>query len=222
MHRKRENEDRCARVRIGKLPVRVELARVGAVCVDSLQFSESGTAAQADSLRAHGADCVFGYLGVITPERVGHVLNARMALMPITVGGAHDGPLSVQQLHALGIPPHPSVWLDIEGLAEFADVVLASKIAAWCSAILAASFMPAGYLGSPQPFTSDEQWRLPVQRYMRGQGSIRDRHGDLAEPTRCGWCVTQMYPSVNVAGVDVDFSMVGADYLGRVPSWVVA
>jgi hypothetical protein len=81
--------------------------------------------------------------------------------------------------------------------------------------------MAGGYFGSPQPLTSDEMWHLKLKRYWRGQGSIRDRHNQLAEPTKCGWCVTQMFPSVVRGGVLVDIDVIGQDYLRRVPNWVV-
>ncbi len=200
-------------------------APIGARVVDSLPFSQSGTLAQANALKASGVDALAGYLGVISKERVAAVLAAGMGYLPVTLAaeyndGAND---EIAQLKALGIPAGVTVFLDLEGLAAFKSdpVALAGKINAWADAILAAGYIPSLYVGVPQPFTSDELWKLRVQRYWRGQGSIRDRNNTLAEPTGCGWCMTQMYPSHTLGGVWVDSNMVGQDYKGRVPVWAV-
>ncbi len=201
-----------------------EPARVGAICVDSLPFSQSGTAAQAQALKASGIDAVYGYLGVINASRVGFILDARMAFLPVTLAAHYDGPTSVAQIHNLSMPPGVTVCLDVEGMAAFRSdpIALTGAIDAWADAVDGAGFMSGGYFGSPQPFTSDEMWALHVKRYWRGQGRIVDRHGALAEPSKSGWCVTQVYPSVTRGGVLVDIDVIGQDYLGRVPSWVIA
>lgn len=204
--------------------MRTEPAKVGVIGVDSLPFSQSGTQAQADALADAGMSFVEGYLGVITPARVEYVLKAGMAFMPVTLAGRYDGAEAVAQLRALGLSPGVTTCLDVEGLAAFHTdpKLLAAKVNAWADAVACAGFEPGGYFGSPQPFTSDELWQLHVRRYWRGQGSIRDRKNELAEPTKCGWCVTQAYPSVVRGGVLVDVDMIGEDYLRRVPSWAVA
>jgi hypothetical protein len=201
-------------------------AHVGALGVDSLPFSQAGTLEQAKALRYAGVKFLVGYLGVINAERLGHVLNAGLAFMPVTLAGEYnDGPEDeVKQLQALGLPKLCSVWLDLEGLKAFHTnpVELITKINTWADAILAAGYMPCLYVGVPQPLTSDELWNLRVKRYWRGQGSVRDRFNALAEPTKCGWTMTQMYPQHSLAGVWVDVDVVGQDYLQRVPNWVVA
>lgn len=205
--------------------MRSEKAHVGAVVVDSLPFSMGGTPAQAAALKARGVAALVGYLGVITPARVAMVLDAGMAFIPVTLAGEYeDGPNDeLAQLKALGIPSGATVFLDLEGLKAFKSdpVQLAAKIDAWAMAILAAGYIPGLYVGVPQPFTSQELWSLKVQRYWRGQGSVRDRKNDLAEPSGCGWCMTQMFPSVTWGNVLVDANMVGQDYRGRVPTWCV-
>ncbi len=201
-----------------------EAARVGAVCADSLPFSQSGTAAQARALRAAGIEAMWGYLGVITTQRLGYILDAGMAFMPVTLAGRYGPDPALAQLRYLGITPDVTVTLDVEGLDAFRrEPVSFSKILNyWADTIAAAGWMPGGYFGSPQPFTSDELWALHFKRYWRGQGSIRDRHNALAEPTKCGWYATQVYPSVVRGGVLVDLEMIGQDYLRRVPNWMVA
>ncbi len=200
-------------------------AAIGASVVDSLPFSQAGTAAQAKALKASGVDAVAGYIGLFTKERLAAVLASGMAFLPVTLAGEYDDGAGdeIVQLKALSIPSGTTVFLDLEGLAAFKSdpVVLAGKINVWAQAILAAGYIPGLYVGVPQPFTSAELWALKVQRYWRGQGSIRDRNDALAEPTG-GWCMTQVYPSYTRGGVWVDSNMVGQDYRMRVPTWVVA
>jgi hypothetical protein len=206
--------------------VKTEQAKVGACVVDSLPYSQSGTAAQARALKVDGVSALVGYLGVIDAIRVNNVLGAGLAFIPVTLAGEYeDGPSDeIGQLRALGIPSGATVFLDLEGLKAFRSdpVALAAKINAWADAVSGAGYVAGLYVGVPQPFTSDELWKLRVQRYWRGQGSVRDRNNALAEPSGCGWCMTQMYPSHTRGGVWVDSNMVGQDYKGRVPTWVVS
>lgn len=204
--------------------MKVEAANVGARVVDSLPFSTSGTAEQAVALKCSGVDGFAGYLGAMTPARLLAVLSAGLAFIPVTFGGEYeDGAADeVAQLKALGIPAGASVFLDMEGMKAFKSdpAVLISKVNAWADAIAAAGYIPCLYVGVPQPLTSDELWKLHVKGYWRGQGSVRDRNGALAEPTGCGWMMTQAWPSVTRAGVLVDCNQVGQDYKERVPMWV--
>ena len=201
---------------------------VGAVVVDSLPFSQGGTSAQALALRQAGAHALAGYLGAMTAARLAGILAAGLAYIPVTFAGEYnDGPADeVGQLRALGIPAGASVFLDVEGLTAFkADpAALIAKINAWADGVAAAGYVPCLYVGVPQPLTSDELWSLRVRGYWRGQGSIRDRKNALAEPTGCGWMITQMFPSRNLGTPPtwVDCNMIGADYKGRTPQWVVA
>lgn len=208
-----------------KIIVQVTAATVGARGVDSLPFSMGGTAAQALALRASGVDFLVGYLGVINAQRVGYVLSAGLAFMPVALAGEYnDGPDDeISQLVALGVPKGVTVWLDLEGLNAFKSdpVILAGKINLWADKVNAAGYVAGLYVGVPQPFTSDELYALHVKRYWRGQGSVRDRFNALAEPTKCGWCMTQTFPSVVRAGVLVDVDIIGQDYQGRVPTWLL-
>ena len=203
--------------------MRTEQAFVGAVVADSLPFSTGGSERQASGMQAEGVDCFVGYLGAMNQKRLAMILGAGMAFMPVTFGGEYeDGPLDeIAQLKALGIPPGASVWLDMEGLKAFKTnpAKLIGMIDAWAAAILAAGWMPCLYVGVPQPLTSDELWKLKVQRYWKGQGSVRDRNNALAEPSGCGWCMTQMFPSVTRGSVLIDANMVGQDFRKRTPAW---
>ncbi len=201
-------------------------APVGAVVVDSLPFSQGGTAAQAKALKAAGVSALAGYLGAMNAVRLGYLLAAGLAYVPVTFAGEYnDGPADeIAQLKALGVPGGTTVFLDLEGKAahDSDPVALAAKIDDWAMKIAAAGYIPGLYVGVPQPFTSQELWSLKVQRYWRGQGSVRDRNNALAEPSGCGWCMTQMWPSHTRGDTWVDSNMVGHDYRGRALTWAAA
>jgi hypothetical protein len=210
--------------------MRVERARPGARGLDSLSFSEGGTAGEAAALRAAGVDCVYGYLGVISLERVGFILDAGMAFLPVTLADRFSGPDAVLQLQRLSMPSGVAVTLDLEGPAILRDPpAIIAVVDAWGQVITNAGFNPTLYVGVPQPLTSQELWDLGVHGYWRGQGSIRDRFNNLAEPTG-GWWAVQAWPSVKLEngvfvedpGGPYDLDMLTADYRRRLPNWVVA
>lgn len=215
--------------------MRSEQAFVGARVVDSLPFSLGGTAAQARALRASGIDGLVGYLGHMTSARLADVLAAGLTYMPVTIAGEYeDGAADeIAQLRALGVPAGVTVWLDLEGTPTLRQdpAALARKVDSWAVDVAGAGYQPGLYLGVPQPLTSDELWRLRVVRYWQGMGSIRDRHGALAEPTGCGWCMRQLWHGGRDGGgqwwpsstaperVFVDVNAVCADFRGRLPTW---
>jgi hypothetical protein len=211
--------------------MRTELAEVGARVVDSYPFSANGTEDQAHLLAKSEVDGLFGYLGAINPTRLRYVLDAGMAFLPVTFANHFDGGRAVAQLEALGIPQGTTTFLDVENvwptplnsntLVMSSDLLIA-RIDAWAEAIDHAGYEPGLYPGSPQPLTSDQLWKLKVRRYWDALSEERDVNGDLARP-RCGFCVSQMYPSRvwRDTGVLVDVNMIGEDFLKRLPTWVV-
>ena len=209
--------------------MRVENAFVGARGVDSLPFSQGGTAAQAKALAARGVDFFVGYLGCMNAARLGYVLDAGLAFMPVTLAGeVFDGADDeIAQLKALGIPAGVTVWLDVEGKKTL-DVPLAEltdKINAWASKVAGAGYVAGLYIAPPQPFTGPELAKLAVTRYWNSAGRIQDRNGRIwDEPEGVGFCMRQGYPQGFFldTGVFVDPNMVLADRRGRVPTWVRA
>ena len=199
---------------------------VGSVVCDSLPFSLAPTRSAANGLSNNGVKAIAIYTGSVGTA-VQLALEEELGVIPVTRAGAYDNGASdeLKWLQDNGLPKGANVFLDLEGKVTFqqhGDGKLTKLVTDWAVAIAAAGYIPGLYVGVPQPFTSDELWKLPVQRYWRGQGSVRDRNNSLAEPTGCGWCMTQMYPSVMRAGVLVDCNMVGQDYKGRVPNMAVA
>lgn len=200
-------------------------APVGKIVVDSLPFSQTGTASQAAAFKANGVVGVALYLAVASNTRLKLVLDAGLGAYGVTLAGQYGGPASVSQAQAIGFPKGSSLFLDVEGLTAFHTdpLELIKKIEAWAAAVVAAGYKAGIYVGSPQPLTEDELWKLAgITLYWRGQGSIRDRFNKLSEPTKCGWCLTQAYPSQPMGGTIIDANMVGQDYLGRILTLVTA
>lgn len=211
------------------MPLVVENAFPGARLVDSLPFSNGGTEAQAKALAASGVEGFIGYLGAMNPARLGYILDAGLAFMPVTFAGEYeDGAADeVAQLKALDVPAGVTVWLDLEGLKAFrSDVtLLANKINTWAAAIVAGGWVAGLYVGAPQPFTGPELYRLGVTRYWLGQGRCMGRDGLDAYP-KCGWCMRQDWHNTGTGfmwkstGILVDTNAVQADHFGRLPTWL--
>ncbi len=205
----------------------VEKAEVGARGVDSYPYSLGGSFAQAQALKASGIDFFVGYLGSLDAARLGHILDAGLAFMPVTLAGEYfDGPADeLAHLKHLNIPPGVTVWLDLEGPKSFKhppqDLInLTDK---WATAIAAAGYMPGLYIGSPQPLTGDELAKLKVVRYWKAPSRIFDRNGKAWDgPSSIGHCMFQMWPQGNWrdTGVFVDVNIVGQDFRERVPTWL--
>jgi hypothetical protein len=211
--------------------MRTEVARVGARGIDSLPFSIGGTRSQADRLKASGVDFAVLYLGSVTPKIVGDVISAGLAFMPVTFAGAYfngaDDELS--QLKRLGLPLGCTVWLDLEGKKSYETPPqeLIAKCDAWALAVQKAGYEAGLYIGSPQPLTADELYRLRVTRYWKAPSRVIDRLGKASDGPACGFCMYQLWPSVmwpsasDPERVFVDVNFVQQDHQGRVPHWVV-
>ena len=217
--------------------MKAETAFVGARAVDSLPFSMGGSEAQACALARTGVDCMIGYLGYMTPERLRMVLRQGLAFMPVTTAGEYEDGAADEcaQLRALGIPKGVTVWLDLEGMKAYktSPPDLIAKINAWADAITAGGWMPGLYVGAPQPLTSRELYQLRVVRYWWGLGKPVDRNAALVYPD-CGWCMIQQWhgggsegrPPGGMfwrdSGVFVDTNGIQRDHKNRLPVWVVA
>lgn len=216
--------------------MKTQIAFPGARVVDSLPFSQGGTAAQALALAKSGIEGVVGYLGAMSTERLGYVLAAGLAFMPVTKAGEYkDGAADeVSQLRALGIPRGATVWLDLEGIDAWGmgkDPVqrreLIRLINTWAYDIKTGGWMPGLYVGAPQPLSGEELFGLGVLRYWLGQGRCIDTNRKDAYPTS-GWCMRQDWHGQangvmwKDTGVFVDTNSVQCDHQRRLPTWVVA
>lgn len=176
----------------------------------------------ASSARLFAAGMRFGvrYLGSLTSGELDAMLASGLACMPVTFGGAFDGPQAVRHAQQAGIPKGATVWLDLEGQSIATPIhTLVTKINMWSGSVRTAGYDPGLYVGANALLTSTELYALSMDRYWHSLSRVVDRNGQLAEPS-CGWCMHQLFPSTTVAGVFVDFDFVQQDYRGRVPWWV--
>lgn len=204
-------------------------ARVGERYVDTITPITSQIA---NRLKGAGIDGAIRYLGSITKYEARDITDAGLGLMVVTYANAFVPEAAIMNMEAIGYPEGATCWLDVEGKALYNKyknkpdaTPLIGSIDSWADKILEAKWMPGEYAGVPNPLTSEEHWKLHVQRYWKGQGQLRDRFDKLTEPytrmangqVRGGYCNTQMAPSVTWAGHYVDVNVIGGDYLGRVP-----
>lgn len=212
--------------------MRVEEAFVGARGFDSVGFSGGGTEKQANAMKASGMDFFVGYLGAVTSKRLGDVLAAGLAFMPVTFAGEYkDGAADeLAQLKALAIPIGTTVWLDLEGLDAWNTpaAVLVSTLEKWSAPIVGAGYVAGIYVGAPQPLTGSQLYALKgFTRYWLGIGRCVDKTGDDAYP-RCGWCMRQDWHGQpkgmfwKDTGVFIDSNAIQRDHFGRLPTWVRA
>lgn len=149
-------------------------------------------------------------LMLVTPSRL-------PGWTPTGILGEDDGDVAVAAAHALGIPKGATLWLDLEGCAGPAEET-AEWVNAW-SAIVAIEGYEAGlYVGAnPGGLDSEALWKLPrITRYWRSGSRV-------PEPARRGWCMQQLRPlDVDIGPLHVDVDIIEPDYLGGLPSWVVA
>jgi hypothetical protein len=166
---------------------------------------------------------VVRYLGSITSEEVDAILGAGLALMVVTYADRWDGPTTVQQLKAAGIPMGTTVWLDVESIGpSLTPEEIAGKINTWARIVRNAGYDPGLYIGVNVQLTAADLYALVNDRYWHSCSRILDRNGAPNEP-QCGCCMRQLRPpNVVVGGSIVDVDVIEQDYEGRVPMWCVA
>jgi len=206
--------------------MKTNIAEVGARGADSYPFSLGGTDAQALELYNTGIEFIVGYLGVINKERLSHILKNNMAFMPVTLAGRYDPKTSILAIKGLELTYNCTIWLDLEGKASYdtPPIELITKINDWAQAIKDEGYQPGLYIGSPQPLTADELWRLKVVRYWKAPSRVIDRNGKTWDGPQCGFCMYQAWPQKlwRGSGVLVDVDFIQQDFLGRLPNWVIS
>ncbi len=189
---------------------------VGARLTDSVQIVD---ASHAFAIKSIGVDGVLQYLGTVTASIVGGIIAAGLGFMPVTYADKFDGPSTVAQCKAIGYLPGGTVWLDVEGVATMNPHALKSLINAWAIVVQAAGYVAGLYVGAGCPLTSLELYQLKVTRYWHSLSRILDRNGQIAEPG-CGWCMYQLGPSRDWAGVWVDVNFAREDFRSRSATWM--
>lgn len=195
---------------------------IGVDCVTALD------AVRCAALRSAGVGFAVRYLGSLTVDEVGTILEAGLALMPVTYSrapgwvpthgmGTADGMQDLAHMQAAGLDAARdcTVWIDLEGCAGSAG-----DAAAWVterSAVLHVAGYDVGlYVGAYQPLDGAQLYALPgVTKYWRSLSS------GVPEP-ECGWCLIQLFPTTTIGGTSVDVDVVQHDHKGRVPMVVSA
>lgn len=207
---------------------KAESAFVGALGFDCITVI---TEARAKALAAWGMKFGTRYLGTLTSKEVDIILAAGMSVFPVTYGIKHGTPLngalgktygqgSVKNANNAGIVKGTTVFLDLEDCHGSIDDIKAF-VNAWSYEVKAAEFIAGLYVGFGALLSSAELYSLASTRYWQSLSKETDSRGQLAEPN-CGWCKIQLYPTVVVAGTEVDVNVVQKDYKGRLPTWTTA
>lgn len=79
---------------------------------------------------------------------------------------------------------------------------------AWCEVVANAGFVPAIYVGVPQPLSPDDLYALPFQHYWKSCSA------DTVEVSTRGYQIVQRACGQNIDGVAVDLDESAADLLG--------
>lgn len=196
-------------------------AFVGARGIDTVAVL---TAQSAAALKKWGVDYVVRYGGSLTAGEVGVCTAAGLRVMMVgysrapgwqpTAGtGTDDGNTAVIHAKQAGLLLSTCLFCDVEGCAGTAADVIA-YCTAWFQAVHGAGYTAAIYVGAGNLLNAAQLMALPFTCYWKSLSAV--------EAPSCGWQMIQLYPSVTVAGVYVDISVVQQDYHRRVPIWTQA
>jgi hypothetical protein len=209
----------------------VETAFVGALGCDT---DTRVDAACAQALRNARLDFIIRYLGLgssstgdLTKLEVDEILGSGLALMavqhvrmpgwlPLASLGLQDGSHAASNAIAAGLPAGVTLWLDLEGLAPGATVTeTIAYCDAWHTAVRAAGYDDGVYVGSGQPLDSAQLFSLKTSRYWRSQSQVPNVDAR-------GYCMIQLYPTVTVAGIAIDYDVIQSDFRHGMPRWLKA
>jgi hypothetical protein len=194
------------------------------------------SSASAAALKAAELKFVIRYLSLGATESPGDldlaetqaILNAGLALMavqhvrypgwlPSMAQGTADGGVAATHAVGAGLGAGTTVWLDLEGVSSAAPAeTVIAYCNAWNQSVRAAGYDTGIYVGAACGLDGTALFeKLNLSRYWKSQS-------DVPNVERRGYCMTQLLPSETVAGVSIDFDVIGADYLGGLPRWVCA
>ena len=154
------------------------------------------------------------------------ILDAGLALMavqhcplpgwaPTAALGQQYGQIAARNAASIGLPAGLSLWLDLEGVADWSTITeTIAYCNAWAAAVAAAGFPPGLYVGANQPLSGDDlYWRLRVTHYWKSASTVPDI------PYR-GYQMVQALAPSPVAGVAIDRDVILADNFGGLPMWL--
>jgi hypothetical protein len=209
----------------------VETAYLGALGADS--DTKIG-ATEALRLKAAGLRFLVRYLSLganesgsdLDKNEVTDILGAGLALMavqhvrlpgwtPSAAMGAEDGSHAAHNAVSAGLLAGTTVWLDLEGINGNATET-AAYANAWNDALRAAGYDTGVYVGGGCPLDEQQLYSLlHTHRYWRSFSQVPNVAGR-------GYCMIQLYPTTNIAGVNVDLDIIQQDYKRGLPRWLVS
>jgi hypothetical protein len=163
----------------------------------------------------------------LTESEATDILNAGLALMPVQhvrkagwsptqALGQQDGEAAAANAKSIGFPVGVNVWCDLEGVSKSAqpqDVI--DYCTAWYDAVDAAGYSPGLYVGAAPGLSGDELYALPFQHYWRSPSNVPD-------VTNRSYQVFQLFPSVDVNGIQVDVDVTKNDNEDGAAQWLRA
>jgi hypothetical protein len=190
------------------------------------------TASLARAFYEQGYKFCFRYLSCetesahdLTELEATDILNSGLAVMPVQHVrrqgwspdqnlGQLDGQNAAQNAQLVGFPAGVGVWCDLEGLnraAQVQDVI--DYCEAWYEALRAAGYVPGLYVGARALLTGQQLADLSFQHYWRSQSRVPEI------PNR-GYQLVQLFPSIEINGVNVDIDIAQADKKGGQAPWL--
>jgi hypothetical protein len=161
----------------------------------------------------------------LTEQEATDILNAGLALMPVQhvrkpgwlpnqALGQQDGQAATANAQTVGFPAGVNLWCDLEGVGNSAqpqDVIDYCK--AWYEAVSTVGYIPGLYVGAGALLTGQQLYDLPFQHYWRSQSRVPEI------PNR-GYQILQLFPSVELNGVWIDFDIAQTDKEGGTAQWL--
>jgi hypothetical protein len=212
--------------------MKAQAAQAGQLCID---IDEPLSSATCTLFKNYGVRGVWRYLSDLRPAEVQTITSSGLILyfvnhsrlpgwIPSAADGALDAKRDLADLKRLGIPAGVHVFFDLEGVGGGAGSVsnLSAHLDAYASAITAAGYTPAVYVGAESLLTSAQLYDLGFFLYWHGASHVVDVTEAEAGP-KCGWSVYQgSIVDVKIFGVEIDWDFVSGDFHGRLPVGVAA
>jgi hypothetical protein len=212
--------------------MKAQVAQAGDLCVDIDEPLDQTTCTL---FRSRGIRGVWRYLSDLTTGEVATIIASGLILyfvnhsrlpgwIPSAAEGALDAKADIANLQRLGVPTGVHVFFDLEGVGGGAASVanLIAHLSAYASAITAAGYTPAIYVGDQSLLTSAQLYALAFFLYWHSASHVVDVTGAEAGP-ECGWSVYQgSIIEVKLFNVTIDWDFVSGDFHGRLPVGVAA
>lgn len=210
--------------------MRLVIGKPGDLCVDVDEPLDAGTCS---SMRAGGVKGVFRYLSDLTVSEVATITAAGLILyfvnhsrlpgwIPSAAEGGRDAAGDIANFKHLGIPVGVHMFFDLEGVGGASPSNLIAHLDAYASAIKAAGYIPAVYVGERSLLNSVQLYALGFVLYWHGASHVEDITGAEAGPD-CGWSIYQAsMVDIPMFGVTIDWNFISGDFHQRLPVGVAA